>query len=116
MKEDNENPEYNEELVFDIKDEEQKIKLIIMDSNTFSDDEYAHVEVDLAKILGDSETISANDVKLQDAAGKEKQGTLSYTVEVVTIKTLKIHLNNARKLASGWSDTIDPFIKVTYNG
>lgn len=51
VKDDNENPEWNESFTFDLDPSQQKLSLKLMDSNTFSDSEYAHVDVDLSPAL-----------------------------------------------------------------
>lgn len=115
VKDDNENPDWNEEFTYDLDPSQSKITLKLMDSDTFSDSEYAHVDVDLSPALGGN-AMKGDAVPLLDESGKTIQGTLTYSIEVVVIRNIKFHLVNARKLASSWSDTIDPYIKISYHG
>lgn len=87
-----------------------------MDSNTFSDSEVAHLDIDISNILGESSKIESADFKMLGKDNKELTATVSYSVEVVPVKTLKFTLKNAKKLVSGWADTIDPYVKIAYNG
>lgn len=64
---DNENPEWNEEQEFKLNRAVKSVRLVLMDSNTLSDSEVGHVEVDLSGLLQNHEPLENNDHALLDA-------------------------------------------------
>ena len=79
----NENPEFNEEIVFELKDDQKVIKLKLMDSNVLKDSEYGHIEIDISKAMESKEAMEEIDIKLLDSKKVElKKGTVSYSISV----------------------------------
>jgi hypothetical protein len=83
---DNESPDFNQELVYDYVEGNNVIKAKLMDSNTFSDTEKAHIDIDISEILAGDKKIDSTDFKLLGEDKKELKATINYSVEVVVVK------------------------------
>jgi len=75
---DNENPDFDDEISFELVPEKHSAKVMVMDSNLISDSEYGHVEVDLSPSVQSGQSVEVKDHALKDTSNKEVQGTLSF--------------------------------------
>lgn len=51
---DNENPEFNEDVTFTFKEDAKEIKLSLFDSNLLSDSLFGSLDVDLSELLANN--------------------------------------------------------------
>lgn len=136
--EDNENPEFNEEIEFNLNKVVKTVRLVLMDSNILSDSEVGHIDLDLSGLLQNHEPLEHKDYALLDKDNNQlKKGTLSYKVEVLGDLTpeqkkeenlnkvipggddhpeFTITIKNARNLVSSMLDKIDPYVVADYGG
>jgi len=68
---DNENPDYNEDLTFEMAPGINTAKLMIFDSNLVSDTEYGHIDLDLSAAMASGAVEDKDGSKMLDSDNKE---------------------------------------------